>query len=184
VDPERLEGESVTLELIGVDRIQELHKYFQDKRVYQDAGLAKPPKLKSLQEDVEGADLGVWEVIPEGESAPVALIGLVGYAGPPFIFVTYLDPKHPDLDLAQEAMVLVIKYFFENEKPDELWCYQVKPVSEEIHSRLIEGGFDLWEDDIPSIDSNQLAAYIMERHTFDAYYGEQDDEEKEVLQDY
>lgn len=185
MDVEHLEGESVTLELVGVDRIQELFDYFQHERVYTDAGLTKPPKLGSLQEDVECGDLGVWEIVPEGDSEPVGLIGLVGYAGPPFLFITYLNPKQPDLDLAQEAMVLVVRVFFDNLKPDELWTYQLKPVDEEIHSRLVEGGFDAWEENVPGIDTDRLAAYIMERHTYDAYYGEQvDDEEKEVLEDY
>ena len=180
-----LEGESILLERVGPDEIDELYEHFQNPRLYLEAGLHKAPKKSVMLDDLEERELGIWRIRPEGEEESPGYVGIIGYSGPPFVFVYFFDPSNKDLDLAQEAMALVVRAFFENIKEqDQLWAYQEKPVDEEVHSRMIEGGFDHVEDDVPGIDGSKIACYVMERHTYQAYYGDGDDEEGEVLEDY
>ncbi len=182
---ETLEGESVVLERVSPDDVDELLGHLQDRRFYLEAGLHRPPKREVLLDDLTEGELGVWRLIPSGEDKAIGYAGIIGYSGPPYAFVYYFDANMRDLDLAQEAMALVVKAFFEHiSDQDQLWAYQDKPVDDEVHSRLVEGGFDLVEDEVPGIDGRQVACYLMERHTYAAYYGDGDDEDGEVMEEY
>jgi hypothetical protein len=168
---ERLEGAYATLERLHAHNAKELHSPLQEDPFFRVAGFHKPPTVESIKELFEDDDLFVWRVIPDGSDDPIGFAGIVTFSGPPFVFV-HLFPGHEDIETGHEAVLQLVHAFFRNSDEPELWTYVAKPVDDEIHDLLIEGGFDPWLDALPGIDPDVDAAYIMERHTYDAYWGE------------
>lgn len=180
---EVLEGALVTLKRLGVDDIDVLFEQFQTERLHQEAGLYNPPKKQSLIDVLEEDDLAIWQMIPEESTEPVGYAGIVTYSGPIYLFMYHFDESNVDLDLAQDAMTILTTEFFRQTKEEQLWTYQLKPVPDEILDRLLEGGFDHWDDQVPAIDYDKVACFIMERHTFDAYYGDEAEEDDDGFVD-
>jgi hypothetical protein len=182
VSRELIEGALATLKRVELSEIDTLHQQFQDSGLYLDAGFYDPPGQETLENFLEGDELQLWHLTSEEGAESVGYMGIVTFSGPTYVFVHFFDVKRVDLDLAQDAMLLIVKDFFKTTDEQELWTYVDKPISDEIHDRLIEGGFDFLDCDIPGIDRAKVGSYIMERHTFDAYYGEEAEDEE--LDDY
>ena len=177
---EIVEGALATLKRLDEKRIAEIHKRFQEPRMYYTAGLRKPPQLKSLREDLIDEMLWVWEIFPEGKDKATGYAGIVTYSGPPFVFVYFFDGKD-DLEMARDVLVQLAQGFFKESDEEQLWFYLMRPIKPEIHDMLVEGGFDPYEDDVlPGIDLKKEAAYRMERHTWAAYYGAESGETYEA----
>ncbi|MEE8409243.1 MAG: hypothetical protein V3T05_06545 [Myxococcota bacterium] len=139
--------------------------------MFRAAGFHDAPKEQTLKEIMLDEYLFVWRVIPEGGEEPIAYAGIVAFSGPPFIFCEFIDGELL-LDMVQDVILLLVHAFFKNSDEQEVWAYVPQPVPEEIHECLVEGGFDRFTDDLPGIDLEKDAAYVMERHTYDAYWGE------------
>ncbi|MFC1611452.1 hypothetical protein ACFL6C_10865 [Myxococcota bacterium] len=174
---ETLEGALVTLKPVGISGLGRLCKDFQNEDLHTDAGLYNPPTEQSLREDLVDEELFICDMIPEESDKSVGYAAVIAYSGPPFVLVYFFAKDRMDLDLAQEAVLLLTHAFFQNTSEEQLWTYQVKPIDDEIHDRLIEGGFDFWDQDVPGIEHDKVACYLMERHTYDAYYGDESEEE-------
>jgi hypothetical protein len=172
---EQLEGAYATLERLHAQDAKELHARLQEEPFFITAGFRKPPELEWVRELLDEDDLFVWRMIPEGGDDPIGFAGIVAFSGPPYVFV-YFFPGHEDTETAHEAMLNLVHAFFRHSDEMELWTYVTKPVDDEIHDLLIEGGFDPWTETLPGIDTNVDAAYVMERHTYDAYWGEGSDD--------
>lgn len=180
---EIVEGALATLRRVDEKRINDIHKLFQEPRLYYTAGLRKPPPLAELRSDLIDEELWLWEIFPEGQERPTGLAGFVTYSGPPFIFVYFFDGKD-HLELAREMVVQLAQGFFKETEEEALWFYLPRPVKPEIHDMLVEGGFDPYDDDVlPGVDLTKEAAYRMERHTYVAYYGEESGETYEADDD-
>jgi len=126
------------------------------------------PELKWLKHlMVEEESLRAWEIWRSGKADGYAFF--VNYDGPPYIA---LWADHPvETHVAKDCFELLLPIFFRNTEEHYLLCFLPKPVHEEIHSVLIDGGFDEWDDN-PTIDNDKVACYMLERHTFEAYYGD------------
>ena len=177
-DFDRLEGDLVSLE--RVDDFEELFKRFQEPVLYEMTGLKRPPKRKDFEEDVvEDETLVVWNIIPDGENKSIGYAMYVAYDGPPY-FQFHIFNGPLDIDIAADATVLIVHAFFKTTRQPRLHTFVPQPVDEEVHARLIEGGFDLI-DEHPTVDVTKEGIYVMERHTYEAYYGDEDDESEQEL---
>jgi hypothetical protein len=180
---EIVQGALATLKRLDEKRINEIHKRLQEPRLYYMAGLRKPPQLKDVRSDLIDETLWLWEIFPEGAEKAIGYTGIVGYSGPPFVFVYFFEDKI-DLELSRDIIVQLVQGFFRETEEEQLWFYQYRPVRPEIHDMLVEGGFDPYEDEIlPGIDLKKEAAYRIERHTYTAYYGEESGETYETDDD-
>ncbi len=94
----------------------------------------------------------------------------VAFNGPPFVNVYRFDEKI-DIELSRDCVLQMVHYFFRKTQEEGLYFYQPKPVNEEIHELLVEGGFDPFEDN-PTLDPDETC-YVLWRHTYVAYYGEE-----------
>jgi hypothetical protein len=175
---ETVEGALATLKRLDDKRLNDLHKRFQEPRLYFMAGLRKPPQLADLRSDLIDETLWLWEIFPEGKEKPVGFAGIVIYSGPPYVFV-YFDDNKIDLEVARDAIVQLAQGFFKETEEDSLWFYQSRPVDPKVNDMLVEGGFDPYEDELPGTDHTKEAAFRMERHTWTAYYGEESGENYE-----
>ena len=177
-DFNRLEGDLVTL--VRVDDFELLFQRFQNPKLYRLTGIKKPPLRSDFEEDVlVDQTLIVWDVIPEGESESIGYAFYVAYDGPPY-FQYFPFGGVIDLDIGQDAALLMVHAFFKYTKQPRLHTFIPQPVPDEIDARLIEGGFDRIEEH-PTVDLTIEGAYVIERYTYDAYYGsDEDDDEKEL----
>lgn len=177
-DYNRLEGDLVTLE--RVDDFELLFKRFQDPNLYRITGIKKPPTRVDFEEDVlTDQSLIVWDIIPEGENASIGYALYVAYDGPPY-FQIFPFNGILDLDIAQDAALLMVHAFFKYTKLKALHTFLPQPVSDDIDARLVEAGFDRIEEH-PTVDLTQEGAYVMERHTYDAYYGDEEGDKEAEL---
>ena len=180
---EIVEGALATLKRLDEKRVNDIHKRFQEPRLYGMAGLRKPPQLKDVRSDLIDESLWLWEIFPEGKDKACGFAGIVGYSGPPYVFVYYFDNK-TDLEMSRDIVVQLAQGFFKESEEEQLWFYHSRPVPPGIHDMLVEGGFDPYEDEVlPGIDLKKEAAYRMERHTWTAYYGEESGETYEADDD-
>lgn len=177
-DFDTLEGDLVTLE--RVDDFEELFKAFQKPELYEMTGLKRPPSRKDFKEDVvDDETLVVWNMIPDGEQKSIGYAMFVSYDGPPYFQIAQFD-GNLDLDIAADTSLLMVHAFFKNTKQPRLFTFVPQPVDEDAHARLIEGGFDLIEEH-PTVDVTKEGIYCIERHTYEAYYGDEDDESEQEL---
>lgn len=172
---ERLEGTYATLERLHAQDAKELHAKLQEEAFFVTAGFRQPPGLESVRELFDDGELFVWRMVEDGGEDLIGYAGIVVFSGPPYVFVHFVA-GHENVETAHEAMLQLVHTFFRNSEETELWTYIAKPVDDEIHGLLLEGGFDPWTDTLPGIDTDVDAAYVMERHTYDAYWGEGSDD--------
>lgn len=133
-------------------------------------------RLRQLME--EDDELHVWEVFHTGDSTSFGYVMLVFYDGPPFIAVyPHSERAGPEeQEISRDILLHLIPMFFENSSEEMLYFYTAASVDQEIYDQLIDAGFD--EDDgNPTINYATEKAFVMWRHTYDAYYGEGTDEE-------
>lgn len=175
---DRLKGELVRLERLKRKRWPEILERFQAPELYDSAGLKKPPEQQPLYEDLDEDELIVFDVTPHDEGEAVAYAVFVNYDGPPYIFVYFFNGQL-DVDFAGDAMLQMVLAFFQNTEESRLYTFLPRPVSEDVHDKLLESGFDYIED-YPAIDNDEEACYCLERFTYEAYY--QDEEEDEVAE--
>ncbi|MBI5508391.1 MAG: hypothetical protein HY903_06545 [Deltaproteobacteria bacterium] len=181
---ETLEGALATLKRLDDKKVGELHKRFQEPRLYFSAGRRQPPQLKELRSDLIDETLWVWEIFPEGKDKATGYAGVVGYSGQPFVFVYFFDEKVEDLETARDAIIQIVHGFFTETEDDALWFYMPQPIDQKKHDMLVEGGFDPYEDEtLPGVDLKKEAAYRIERHTYVAYYGNEAGENYESNDD-
>lgn len=177
-DFDRLEGDLVTLE--RADDFELLFKRFQDPAIYKLTGIKKPPTRVDFEEDVvTDQTLIVWDIIPEGESESIGYAIYVAYDGPPY-FAFHMFHGKIDLDIAQDASLLMVHAFFKFTEEARLHTFVPQPVDDEIDARLIEAGFDRIEEH-PTVDLTKEGAYVMERYTYEAYYDDEEEDEGHEL---
>jgi len=125
---------------------------------------------------VEEDSFKVWELIKGADNERMGFVFFVMFDGPPFIAL-YLYGG-PDLNMAKDCIEQLVPVFFHN-VPEEssLFYYEPRPIDEEIHAALIDAGFDHWDEN-PTIDNETVACYVLERHTYDAYYGNEQEFEQ------
>lgn len=168
---EKLEGAYEMLERLTSNDIKELHGQLQSESMFRACGFHEAPKENTLKDIILDEDLFIWRVIPEGADDPVAYAGIVTFSGPPFVFCEFISGELL-LDMVQDVILLLVHVYFKNSDEQELWAYVPHPVPEEIHDYLVEGGFDPFTDELPGVDLTKDAAFLMERHTYEAYWGE------------
>ncbi len=182
---ERFEGALTTLVRVGPERVKDVHQRFADARFYTAAGRHKQPAIDELKEDLSDG-LYLFEVCHEGDDQAIGYAGIVTYSGPPYVFFELFEAK-VDVDMAQDAILQLVHAFFRQSEEEELWVYLPRPVNEDVVERLSEGGFDAWDDELPGVDTKKVAPYMLARHTYVAYYGDEvegsaggDDDERDV----
>lgn len=127
---------------------------------------------------VEEDSFKIWELLKGSNNERVGFALFVMFDGPPFIALHLTDG--PDVNIGKDCIEQLVPVFFHN-VPEEssLFYYEPRPVDEETHAALIDAGFDSWDEN-PTIDNETVACYVLERYTYDAYYGnEQEFEEGE-----
>jgi len=174
-DIQELQGDLVALRYASPDA--EMVEMFRRPRLLAMTGLQKAPNLKKLTDLIEEDDeLVVWTVVPEGQNQAIGYACYVAFDGPPYVAV-YTFSEEEEVEIAHDCIVQLAHLFFGSTKEEGLHFFRDRPVPEEIHDRLIEGGFDFVED-CPTIDNDVESCYVLERHTYEAYYGEQDEEDE------
>lgn len=176
---ERLEGALTTLEPVTVERVGDLVTRFQDPWFHLSAGMRGPPDEARLRRYFAKGWLYLWDVKLVTGGPAVLLVGVGRYSGPPFLFVTSVKREMPPLDVTHDACELAVRWYFAHSDEPALWIYPSKPVAAELHALLIESGFDLYEYDLPGVDPEKETPYVMERHTYEAYYGSGDEDFEE-----
>jgi hypothetical protein len=162
-----LEGALGTLKRAPLTKT--LVEHFQKAVLFKMCGMRKPPDQASLKKLTDAQDLIVWSVHPDGKPASVGYALFVAFNGPPFVSIYRFDEKL-DIELARDCVMQLIHYFFQHTNEESLFLYQAKPVPADVHEALVEGGFDLFEDN-PTLDPDEVC-YVLERYTYVAYYGE------------
>lgn len=175
----KLSGDLASLKRVSRTDWDEVHQKFQEESLYDSAGLRSPPKKEPLFEDLDEDELIVFKLTSESTTGLRGYGVFVNYDGPPYIFVHFFDGE-VDVELAADAMLLMVHAFFKHSEEPRLYTFLPKPVNDDIHDRLLEGGFDFIED-YPVIDNDVEAAYCIERFTYEAYYEDEEDDEVEEL---
>ena len=175
---ERLEGEIVHLDLIDTSRIDELVKIFKDKTMYEEAGYSKPLSKDRILEAIDDdGQLLIWEVFLTESETHLGYAVYVAYDGPPYVFLRFLSEEYEDEDIARDALVELVKGFFENTEESELYFFLDRALCEEYEGPLMDCGFDV-DDSLPTIDHEEEAAFVLLRTTYEAYYGEESEVEE------
>ena len=172
---EELEGAFVTLKRAGPT--QKLADHFAKNGDMRDIighveSVPDLERLAMLMEDDES--LWAWEIERNGRQLGYCFF--VTYDGPPFVAIYTFQPV--DVEIGKDCLEQLVPIFFANTDEEALYYYLPRPVDDGVHEALIDGGFDPWDDN-PTIDNDAVACYMLERHTFDAYYGDGTDEEFE-----
>jgi hypothetical protein len=168
---QELEGAYVTL--INVGPTEKLASHFAEyakmcELVGHVESAPDTERLAVLMEDDE--TLFVWEIRTAEDHIGYAFF--VSYDGPPFIALfPFGDLSH---EAGHDCLMQLAPVFFANTDGDGLFFYLQHPVDPEAHELLIDGGFDVWEEN-PTLDNDAIACYVLERYTYDAYYGEEAD---------
>lgn len=172
-------GELVTLRRVDEDSAALLHEHLSIRAFYKEIGRRHIPSLVELRDDLfDDLTLYVWQVHLTEEERMVGYAGFVAYSGPTYLFYFSLAPD-VDYEVAQDCYQKLIPLFFRETDDAILYTYVEKPVPEQVDELLLEGGFDLLEG-VPGVDEKETAVYAMERHTFEAYFGEDEEGEGEL----
>jgi hypothetical protein len=166
---ETIEGALATLKRVPLSK--QLHEKFSEPALFRHIGLRKAPEFDVFKGFLEDHELIVWNVIPEGKQQPWGYALYVTFNGPPFVALHPFNLANVDLELARDVLLQLVHYFFQNTDEEALFYYEPKPVKTEVNDLLVEGGFDLFDDN-PTVDPDEVC-YVLERYTYDAYYGEE-----------
>ena len=169
---ELLEGALATLHFVPAS--DKMLGYFERPTLRSMTGQVEKPDLAKLVDLIDSEELAVWEIVPEGATEATGYALYVNYDGPPY-FVIYNFDEEMQMEIARECMLQLIPLFFNTTEEEVLYFYADKNVAEELHDELLEAGFDPFEDN-PIMDKGEMC-YILERHTYDAYYGEEASED-------
>ena len=171
------------IQLITESDFDEVAQLFSDPEIYSGIDMKSAPSKERLHQLVyERFRLLLWRVFSfdgEKRGKQIGFIGWHGNAGPPCV-VYFPTTDEVDLNVFQDAALLVVNAFFTMTEGEKLHIYLSHPIPEELHDRAVEAGFDLWQE-FPGVDPEIESTYIMERGTFNAYYLEDHDEDSEAL---
>lgn len=172
---EVMNGSTSRLQRINTNEVDTLVNLFQAPDVYTSAHLEEAPDREKLERLLqENYSLLMWRAFPTDGQNPtgpeIAFIGWVSYAGPPFLFVIPTTDTL-DLEVLRDGIEQLLRAYFECTGEDEIYFYADVPVPEDIHATLVENGFDLWQE-VAGVDPEKEATYIMERATYNAYFGD------------
>lgn len=178
---DKLEGELVTLSRVREGGFDALFERMQEPRYHHLAGLEHPPTRDDLYGDLFDDDEAflVWEMVPEGADEAAGYAFVAAFDGTPRVQVIFFSGKM-DLNVGADAMLTLIHAVFEHTEEPRVFAYVPQPVDEDTHERLVEGGFDQL-DEHPVANLRETAVYVLERYTYEAYYGDEEDEEAEEL---
>ncbi len=147
----------------------------------------KDPSVDKLKDLLKRNRLWLWQVRSPFDATHLGWTGLVRYAGPAYVFANFGPQAHFDtFDIPRECIEAVSKAYFANcPEEDRLFLYVASDLLDKISASVMELGFDP-APDIKYDDTPNESIFIMERHTFDAYYaeGEGTAEEFEEIDDY
>ncbi|MEO1482045.1 MAG: hypothetical protein AAFU77_08050 [Myxococcota bacterium] len=175
-----LRGSLVVLERAERGDWDTIHEHFQDPALYEETGLQRAPEKAALFEDLDEEDLVVFHMRDQEDSKLLAYAMFVLYDGAPYFVIHHFEPNY-ELDLARDAITQLIYAFFRNSDEPRLYFFTPRPVSDDIHDTLLEGGFDPI-DDYPVIDNTKEACYCLERFTYEAYYEDDEDDAEQELE--
>ena len=121
-------------------------------------------------------------MFPEWEDEAVGLASLVAFWGNFYVLIHFFDPAKHDWELSREAILNVVHEYFREADWERIWFYVDKPHDDEIIDLLAELGFDHFPEDrhLPYFDFEKRSAFLIWRHTYDAYYGEDEDGPEEL----
>tara|TARA_Y100001968_G_C19076782_1_gene581075 strand:- start:85 stop:666 length:582 start_codon:yes stop_codon:yes gene_type:complete len=171
-----MSGEEVTLKRVLPSELESLHQAMLAPAFHSTAGFESPPSKETLQQLLfEENMLILWHTFPAGSTQSIGYSGWSYCSGPAFLFFMPTHTPELDLILVSEAMEMITHAFFSFTPLNELFIYVDRPVDDDIHATLVESGFDPW-DELPTINNEVEAAYIMKRSTFHAYFGEGEDD--------
>lgn len=157
-----------------VEPSERLVQQFRDSRdLVAMAGMLTPPDLKKLRTLMDDRALVIWDILRQGDTRPLGYMLFVSYDGPPYPALHFFSGQL-DLDIAKDCFEAMLPTFFHNTREDALFFYLARPVNPAIHELLVDHGFDMFDDN-PTIDSDQEACYVLERYTYEAYYGGEGD---------
>lgn len=171
---QEMEGSLVRLELQQATNT--LLKHFEDPRMMvaiQQEGEMTKARLQKL---VSEKDLWAYKVTAMGEHIGYVLV--MFYHGPVYCSFYTFDPAGPSVEYLEEVMEITLPVFFGLSTETALYYYHPHPVPDEVHSMLVDTGWDYWPES-PIIDNDVIACYIMWRFTYDAYHGEGEEEFEE-----
>ena len=178
---EAINGTSSRLERINTDEVDTLVTLFQPRPPrsrYREAHFKKAPDREKLKQRLENYRLLMWRLLPtDGDNvtgAEIAFVGCLSESSPVALFVLPATepPNFEELgQLLTPVLGQLLGALFEHIAEKELCIYVGVPVPDELHTILVESGFDPYEE-FPGTDPEKETVYIMERATFYAYYAE------------
>lgn len=174
--PEIVTGTHCTLHRAHFDEALEAH--FKDPRLQGACGIsgdrARGDGLAELLDEARDNSLFLYRVQhPPGIDTGYS--GIVLYDGPPY-FIFYTFDRSCPLEAFEECLIQAIPAFFETSKEPYLWFFPENDVAEALSDVLATHGFELVED-CPIIDSKRQTAFVLERDTYDVYFGNADEGE-------
>ena len=172
-----LQGALVSLKLVTTTNLAKLHSRMQEPASYREAECAKPPDMERLKKRLfHDKSFVAWEMWPTTGGGCVGYVGLVMYAGPPFIYVDFFGKL--DIDLARDSMLAVLPAFFHNTEEERLCVHVIAELADQVHGAIVEAGFDPIE--LTGFDATKCKSYALARDTYQIYYenagGEHGDE--------
>ena len=179
-----LRGDAVLLRPISYADFVLLDDRFQDPALFATIARWQEYSTEKLYRYVFLRDyVQVWSVLPEADAAPVAYAVFsqaIRYF--PQIGLYFFDRAAPwDEAVARDALVTLAHACFAA-GADRGWDGRTDggridlivpaPVPAEVHDVLTDCGFDPEEES--DLDPSQEALYALYRHTYTAYFGEQE----------
>tara|TARA_Y100001934_G_C12220559_1_gene710536 strand:- start:127 stop:717 length:591 start_codon:yes stop_codon:yes gene_type:complete len=178
---QELSAPQTQIQLMTEADLDEITQLFSNPEFYSGIDMQSAPSKERLHQLLyERARLLLWRVFPfdgEKRDKQIGLVGWNGNAGPPCV-VYFPSTDEVDLNVFHNAILLVVNAFFTMTEGEKLHIYLSHPIAEELHDRVVEAGFDLWQE-YPGVDPEIESTYIMERQTFTAYYLEDHDEQND-----
>lgn len=180
-----LEGSVVNLVRTNENDVDELVRIWQDKPAYNAVGFREAPSRERLNGYLfETERLLVWKAISAESGECVALTGWVLFAGNHFAFFQPFEPDAIDPEIVHNAVELSVIAFFNLTELQRLFFYVFRPVDDAVHEMLVDNGFDPITNDVPRVNDDVRAAYVVTRETFDTYYGEGAEDYGDPAEDY
>lgn len=175
-----LKGEQTVLKRVLPAEAASLVPLFRERAVHRPLGWTEPlskEKIEVLLKDANDFGMLVWKVCDTTRRE----IGTLIWSNPVGNECLHTHaPSAWDEDLRRDAEVTFLKTFFAlhtGSTPEPVFRHELMPVDPSVHALLTGWGWDYIEDP-PDADPTVEHTYMMYRETFDAYYGEEADEEE------
>jgi hypothetical protein len=167
-----LQGALVDLTLLREKDAAKLHERLQEPRIWDGAGCTEAPDLAWVTRRLKERMLIAWEMRSSVHRKALGYFAIVRYCGTPFICLDFFG--QPDLDVAIDCIHTTIGPFFTNTDESRLFMNVPVEHAAEAQRPLVDLGFDS-AGELPGHDPKKQRSYVLERATYEIYYGEEAD---------